>query len=122
MPQRKCGIYVICTNISFTSLFCAMRKHILLDENTDHGDKQPIFESQFCPSLVKETLNYTEGSRKCHQRVFRMQKGFPQNRCIFSFFFFLLFFFSFFEMALGMGEGMYLVNECDQSTLCEFSK
>lgn len=34
-----------------------MRKYILLDENTDHGDKQPIFESQFCPSLVKETLN-----------------------------------------------------------------
>lgn len=38
------------------------------------------------------------------------------------FFFLLLFFFSFFEMALGMGEGMYLVNECDQSTLCEFPK
>lgn len=57
MSQRKCCIYVICTNISFASLFCAMKKYILLDENTDHGDKQPTFESQFCPSLVKEILN-----------------------------------------------------------------
>lgn len=72
---------------------------------------------------LKNEMNRREGSRKCHRRVFRMQKGFPQNRCIFSFFpSFSSFFFSFFEMALGMGEGMYLVNECDQSTLCEFPK
>lgn len=35
---------------------------------------------------LKNEMNKREGSRKCHQRVFRMQKGFPQNRCTFSFF------------------------------------